>query len=148
VSEDEPHSVVWDSIELNRNRSHFSLLSFVRFEYLSASSIRRFVEPASDSLDSFNSSIWSSVISCLVLPVSPDVANGRIAVPEIRGRVFAPNSALSLNEIISHLVSISGGNVHDLGVVVASGSGKGGSSTEAKRILDPQNHGSCFSSNR
>jgi hypothetical protein len=42
TSEGQLNSVIWDFIELNQDRSHFSLLSFVRFQYLSASSIRRF----------------------------------------------------------------------------------------------------------
>jgi hypothetical protein len=40
-SEERLYSVVWEFIE--SDRSHFNLLSFVRFEFLSVSSIRRFV---------------------------------------------------------------------------------------------------------
>jgi hypothetical protein len=83
----------------------------------------------------------------LILSVSPDAGNDRMAVPEIRDRVFAPNSASPLSEIISHLTSVSSRNAHDLGVLVASSSGVIGSSNEAKHPLDLQNRGSFSQSN-
>jgi hypothetical protein len=110
---------------------------------LSVSSIRRFVEPAFDFLDLFNSSIWSSLSRRLILPVSPEISNGRISVPEIRGRLFAPNSDSPLHGIIWHLASTSGGNLHDLDVVFASASSVH-SSYEAKFALDLQNRNSHF----
>jgi hypothetical protein len=138
ASGDQLHSIVWEFI--SRDRSHFSLLVFVRFEFLSVSSIRRFVKSASDFLDLFDSSIWSSVSRRLVLSVSPGASNDRVAV-----RLFTPRSDQPLNRIISHLTSISGGNVHDLGVVVADASSIQ-SSYMAKHAFDLQNKNSAFHS--
>jgi hypothetical protein len=140
ASEDQLHSIVWEFI--SRDRSHFSLLAFVHFEFLSASSIRRFVESASDFLDLFDSSIWSSVSHRLTLSVSPDASNDRVA-----GHLFTPRSNQLLNGIISHLTSVSGGNLHDLGVVVANASSIL-SSYAAKHALDLQNRNSFFESQK
>jgi hypothetical protein len=120
TSEDQLHLVVRKSIA--PDRSHFSLFVFVRFEFLSASSIRHFIDSASDFLDLFDSSIWSNLSLRLVLAVSSAVSDDRAAAPEIRRRLFTARSDQPLNGIISHLASTLGGNVHDLGVVVADAS--------------------------
>jgi hypothetical protein len=80
----------------------------------------------------------------LILPVSPEISNDRISVPDIRGRLFAPNSDSPLHGIIWHLASTSGGNLHDLGIVSVRASGVYGSSYEAKFALDLQNRSSHF----
>jgi hypothetical protein len=90
TSEDQLYEVVWSFVA--RDRSNFSLFSFVRFEYLSASIIGRFIESAPSFLDLFNSSIWSSLSHRLLLPVSPAIPNSRLSIPEIHGRLFSLTS--------------------------------------------------------
>jgi hypothetical protein len=142
ASEDQLYEVLWDFVD--QDRSNFNLLSFVRFEYLSSSTIRRFIDSVSSFLDLFNSSIWSRLSSRLLLGVSTEVPNDRVAVSEVRSQRFSPTSDSPLNGIISHLTSKYGRNIHDQGVVIASASSTNGN--PAKYVLDLQNHSSCFQS--
>jgi hypothetical protein len=80
----------------------------------------------------------------LLLAVSTEVPNDRVAVPEVHSLRFSPTSDSPLNGIISHLTSKYGGNIHDRGVVVASASSTNWN--PAKNVLDLQNRDSCFQS--
>jgi hypothetical protein len=140
-SEDQLYLVVCAFID--RNKSYFSFLSFVRLEYLFASSILRFVESATDFLNFFNSSICSSVGRHLILPVLLEISSDRIAI-----RIFSPNSLSPLDGIISQLISVSDDNVYDSDIVLASASASGmNGAHDSWLALDLQNPGSCFQSN-
>jgi hypothetical protein len=94
----------------SRKPDFFCLLEFVRFEFLSAASLADFVAVSANFLSALNLSLWSRVSRRLLVPVSePDV--------EISGPAFG---------LIAHLTKQHNGNVHDLGIVVATHSASNG----------------------
>jgi hypothetical protein len=115
VSEDSLYDFIVSKTE--DDQSFLLLLEFVRFEYLSTSKFRAFIELMLTSFDYFNSSLWLSLRSRLSLPVSPETSNDRLFVAKSPAAEFAPSSSSCLNGIIAHLTRRCGGNVHDRNVV-------------------------------
>jgi hypothetical protein len=96
-----------------------SLLEFVRFEFVSVSSIEHFISSDIDSFTLLNRSVWTQICRRLILSVSPCSVNDRLA--KSLGRMFRFSGSSSFEGIISHLTSQHGGNVHDRGIVHISG---------------------------
>jgi hypothetical protein len=78
-NEDSLYEIVVDHV--NRNPRSFSLLEYVRFEYLSVSCMVSFASLISGSFDLFNLSIWESIVNRLVLEVSPGKSESRFLTP-------------------------------------------------------------------
>jgi hypothetical protein len=100
---------------ISEDSNYSSLLEFVRFEYLSNSSIRHFVDFISSSFEFLTFSIWETLSNRLVLNVSPASSKDRHA-----HRTFAPSSPF--DGIISYLTRKHQGNVHELDIVRISAS--------------------------
>jgi hypothetical protein len=92
-----------------------SLLSFVRFEFLSVTSIQDFISSDFDSFTLLSRSVWTQICRRLILSVSPLSRNDRLISSVIRSIVLSTGSPLE--GIISRLTSEHGGNVHDRGIV-------------------------------
>jgi hypothetical protein len=101
---------------LGEDRDCSSLLSFVRFEFLSVSSIEHFLSIEFDSFTLLSRSVWNQLCRRLILSVSPSSPNDRLI-----GRHFVWTETAPFEGIISHLTSKHGGNVHDRGIVNISG---------------------------
>jgi hypothetical protein len=91
---------------------YFDLLELIRFEFVSQDCFREYLELVSNSFEYFTFSHWISLQSRLLLPVQLKSSINRLATGRLS---FEPSSPLS--EIINHLISRFGGNVHDRGAV-------------------------------
>jgi hypothetical protein len=136
-SEDWLYEMVWSLVE--GDRSYFSLLQFVRFEFVLRAIAERFIESAKDFIKVVNLSIWSSLDRRFVQEVRPSTANYRMG-----GRLIAPRGN-SLNGVISYLTTKYGRNVHDKGVITVTASGVC-SGYDRRNVVDLQNTSSVFCS--
>jgi hypothetical protein len=91
------------------NPDFFDLFQFVHFTYLTASTLRQFVDLSVDNFDRFGPSLWASVVDRLLLPVV-----GTAPDPRYPSRDFLKSLGKG---IISYLTEQCHGNVHDMGVV-------------------------------
>jgi hypothetical protein len=95
--------------------NYFSLLSFVRFEYVSSDVILKVICFIDSSFELFNYSIWSAFHNRILQPISIEV--------DIQNDLFGPTvncpfrTDSPFSGIIAHLTVICGGNVHDHDVV-------------------------------
>jgi hypothetical protein len=113
-SEDSLYDLI--SSHFNSDSNYFHLLEFVRFEFLSVDRIAHFLSWTNDHFDQINLSLWRVVTSRLALEVLPDSVNTRVVHPR-----FVPATKSALDGIIAHLSRQCGGNVHEKGVVLISG---------------------------
>jgi hypothetical protein len=97
---------------MNEDFSFFNLFEFVRFEYLSSTTISDFSKVVCEYFDLLNVSFLSAICVRLIQNVSPQTANSRL-----NGIEFVPNVSTPLDGIISYLTREHGGNVHDRGIV-------------------------------
>jgi hypothetical protein len=130
-SEDWLYELIWELVE--RDRQYFTLLQFVRFEFVSTRIAAQFIERASEFVEFVDSSIWSSLGRRFIQQVLPSTPNHRVP-----GREFIPQGD-SLDGIITYLTSQCGGNVHDKGVVAATSSSVSGPSYHPRNAADLQN---------
>jgi hypothetical protein len=93
-SEDSLYRAIWAVIEQNHDR--FSLIQFVRFEYVSVEVARHFIESGHQFLDYLNSSVWLSLGQRFVHEISHTKPNLRT------NTVLLPKSSSSVDGIISH----------------------------------------------
>jgi hypothetical protein len=104
------------------DRSFASLLEFVRFEYLSAESIRSFIEFMNESFDRMTIGIWASVCRRLSSAISVEVLND-----DFRERFNSVgcrfSSSSPMDGLISYLTKKHGGHILDKGIVSITASG-------------------------
>jgi hypothetical protein len=136
-SEDWLYEMIWSFVEEGRN--YFSLLQFVRFDFVSTAVAERFIESAKDFIEVVDLSIWSSIGRRFVRKVSVSKPNNRMA-----GRLIAPQGK-SLDGVVSYLTTKYGGNVHDSGVITVTASGVY-PGYDHKNVVDLQNMSSAFCS--
>jgi hypothetical protein len=136
-NEDWLYEHIWSLVE--SDRSHFSLVQFIKFEFVSAGVASRFIEAGLEFVDLIDSSIWLSLGRRFVQEVVPSGNDDRVMLHETR---FAPDGK-SLDGIISHLTSKCGGNVHNNGIITASSSSVY-DSRHPKNALDFQNVSTYF----
>jgi hypothetical protein len=140
-SEDFLYERVWSLV--SSEGKPFSLLEFVRFEFLSREVIARFVSDSASRVSESTSSVWSSLGRRLILAVSPEAPNDHLSIQETR---ICPRDGSSLDGIISHLTRKFGGHVGDTGVVGITLSSEN-STCRARNAADLQNRNSYFQSN-
>jgi hypothetical protein len=145
-SEDWLYNIIWELVEIDR--SYFSLLEFVQFEFVSTDIAARFIQSSHDLIDFLNSSIWMSLGRRFIHPISPSNSNCRLIDKKsnLNERRFSPNGKSLLDGIIAHLTSICGGNVHDNGIISVSASSENGAGVLARNAVDLDNRSSCFQS--
>jgi hypothetical protein len=117
------------------DRDSLQLLEFVRFEFMTADAIGRFVSRSVEHFDDmvFTIAIWKAITKRLSLGVHFPVPNAaRFATS------FHPNSGRPLDGIIVALTKECGGNVDDKTVVKVTASGFD-SSYDPKNAVDPGN---------
>jgi hypothetical protein len=71
----------------SRDASYFTLLEFVRFEFLPTESIGSVIQMISESFDFLTFGIWESICQRLLLSVSPILSGKRFRVPETGGEI-------------------------------------------------------------
>jgi hypothetical protein len=76
------------SDRISRDSSDFSLLEFVRFEYLSAQGIKSAVDLISASFELFSYGIWSRFANRLLLPVQPPETHRRSVGPVLDSKII------------------------------------------------------------
>jgi hypothetical protein len=76
ASEDSLYEIISDHVR--RDRSSFSLLEFVRFEYLSVSFMESAVGLISDSFELLNMPVWKNLVNRLILTVQPPHLDSRL----------------------------------------------------------------------
>jgi hypothetical protein len=94
------------------------LPEFVRFEFLSVSSLENFVSSDFDSFAVLTSSIWQQLSRRLILSVSPQYSNDRLVKP--RCEAFPSEGKSAFEGIFSYLSLKHGGNVHERGIVTVT----------------------------
>jgi hypothetical protein len=139
-SEDWLYETIWRLVEIDR--TNFSLIQFIRFEFVSTSIARRFIADGAGLIDLTDSSIWSSIGCRFIHDISPGKSTRRFVAGD---RTFSPTGK-SLDGVISYLTVKCGGNVHDKGLIEATSNGVH-LSRDAKNAADLQNRGSFFQSN-
>jgi hypothetical protein len=139
-NEDWLYETIWRLVEIDR--MNFSLIQFIRFEFVSTSIARRFIEDCVYFVELINSSIWSSIGRRFVHNISPGQSTRRFVTDD---KTFSPTGQ-SLDGIISYLTLKCGGNVHDEGLIEAL-SNSIYSSRHPKYAADLQNRKSYFESN-
>jgi hypothetical protein len=153
------------SRDLPAGDEFLSLLEFVRFEYCTAETMDSFFHLISEDFHRLNISLWASLHSRLVLPVSPACDDERVAdgwragsrqgsgqtrkfIPLIKTETIRPKfgredvSIEAPDGIIAHLTRECGGNVHEANVVEVTASSTA-AFTQAKDAAD-LNTDSCF----
>jgi hypothetical protein len=86
------------------------------------------------SFEYFTSSLCSSLISCLSLPVSPDTSNNRNVSAAKQIIEFIPSSSSPLNGIIARLMTRGAENVHDRSIVSITANGNNGIGSADKSV--------------
>jgi hypothetical protein len=136
-SEDSLYAAIWAVTEQNHDR--FSLVQFVRFDYVSAEVVRQFIKSGSQFLDRLNSCVWLSLGERFVHEISLEKPNPRV------GTVLLPKSSSPVNGIVSHLTAKCGGNIHDKQVIQVTASGERDSSQRAANAVHLNDlSGSCY----
>jgi hypothetical protein len=124
-------------VESTNDGSAVALLELIRYEYLSASTIRAFVEWISSHFEVIGNSVglWRalSVRLSLSVSVSPSLVNSRFRI-----LAFHPSADGSLDGIIAYLSRECGGNVHERGIVDISAKGTIGDAFSPKSAADLQ----------
>jgi hypothetical protein len=100
-SEDFLYERVWSLI--SSEGKPFSLLEFVRFEFLSREVIAQFISDSASRISESTSSVWSSIGRRLILVVSPEASNDHLS---IQGTRICPRDGSSLDGVISHLTGL------------------------------------------
>jgi hypothetical protein len=75
--------------QASRDLSFFSLLEFVRFEFLSESCVRTAIEFISANFDLITIGIWSSVGTRLALTATPSASRGRYHRPRLESEILS-----------------------------------------------------------
>jgi hypothetical protein len=101
-------------VRLCEDLRYSSLLEFIRFEFLSVSSIENFISSEIDFFILLNRSLWDRICHRLILSVSPKSRNDRLVNV---GRTFCSTEKSALEGIIAYLMSQHNGNVHERGIV-------------------------------
>jgi hypothetical protein len=91
------------------------LLEFVKFEWLSVTSLSSLVDPDVHLFEFLNISIWDRICRRLILPVSPSLDSSRQYYNPGISRCY--ESGAPLKGVISFLTNQCQGNVHDCGLV-------------------------------
>jgi hypothetical protein len=136
-NEDWLYEEMWKFVEIDRH--NFTLLSFIRFEFISTNVAHRFISPGVDFVDLIDSSIWLSLGRRFVELISVDQSIGRFVNSSQR---FSP-SGKSLDGIISYLTGKCGGNVHDNSLISVTVSGV---TDHPKNAVDLRNRSTYFQS--
>jgi hypothetical protein len=97
-----------------KNDSFWSLVEFIRFEFLSVESMMKISAMSSDFLTILNANIWQRILSRLILEVYPLDFDDRVC-QHVRNLTYQSESPLQ--GIISHLSRECNGNVIDHGIV-------------------------------
>jgi hypothetical protein len=134
---------MWGVVE--NDRTNFTLIQFIRFEFVSKSIATRFISNGSDFIDFIDSRIWFSFGCRFIEGFSDDQSICRFLR---QGKTFCPNGK-SLDGMISYLTLKCGRNVDDAGLITATASSiyNSSSSYHPKNAADLQNRSSCFHSN-
>jgi hypothetical protein len=105
---------------------NFKLFEFVRFEYVSVSTMSELVNVISSGFDMLTFSVWQSIARRLILPVVIDIINDRTYLEFVDDK--GP-----LDGIIAYLTQYCGGNVDDKNFVkiTASSTDRGNCKTLA-----------------
>jgi hypothetical protein len=139
-SEDWLYETIWQLVDIDRTK--FSLIQFIRLEFVSPPIARRFIGDGADFIDLINSSIWLSIGRRFVHDILPGKSIGGFVINDTQ---FSPTDK-SFDGIISYLTLKYGGNVHDKGLIETTSNGVYGS-YYLKNTLDLQNRDSFFHSN-
>jgi hypothetical protein len=124
ISEDSLFGFI--ALHFAQNRNYFSLLEFIRFEFLTHETVIAAVDLITASFDLFNLSLFTALRPLLLSPRT-------LALPKLARFVEPPPPAVDcpfregapLDGVIAHLTRTAGGNVHEKGVVeVAASSSK------------------------
>jgi hypothetical protein len=136
------------SSKQNEDSRFFSLFEYIRFEYLSSTSIESFIEIINESFDLLTFPIWRSLCYRLSLSVSIDFSTDRF-VDESSSIVcrFDPNSNSNQDGIISYLTKRVGGHVIYRNIVsITASSFCNPQDCPLRHVADFENQG-CFSTN-
>jgi hypothetical protein len=139
-SKDWLYETIWRLVDIDRTK--FSLIQFIRFEFVSTPIARRFIGDGADFIDLIDLSIWLSIGRRFVHDISPSKSTRRFVIND---KQFSPTDK-SLDGIISYLTSKCGGNVHDKGLIETT-SNSVYCSYCPRNALDLQNRNSFFHSN-
>jgi hypothetical protein len=101
---------------MNENPTFLSLFEYVRFEYVSTSTLSNFAGIICEHFEMLNCSILSAIFVRFLQDISPPPRklNSRLIETSIE---FLPNPSTPLEGIISYLTRKRNGNVHDRGIV-------------------------------
>jgi hypothetical protein len=123
-----------DSLFDGRFRDNLRFFEFVRFEFLSTSRLRQFLEIIDDFNICGSSTILKSLLARLVLPVD----RSSLGTSKYGMSHFPPSDSDPLDGIIARLTRECGGNVHDHEVVEVTSSGQQNarSACQAKNAAD------------
>jgi hypothetical protein len=125
---------------LCKDERYCNLFEFVRFEYLSVSSMEWFVNCIMESFDLLTPSVWSGLCRRLTFPVSPSSSSERDRfISQFIQCGFVKDSPL--NGIIAFLTKKYGGHVQDRGIVLITASSAG---TQARMLADFQGNQNYF----
>jgi hypothetical protein len=127
--EESLYEIISSKSKQNEDSQFFSLFAYVRFEYLSTTSMKSFIEMINSSFDFLTFPIWRSLCHRLSLSVSTDFSNDRFhdKFSSVVCR-FDSNSNSKQDGIISYLTKRFGGHVIDRNLV----------SITASSVADPQ----------
>jgi hypothetical protein len=119
------------TIHFHRDQRFFSLLEFVRFEFLSSESIVFALDLIADSFDLFNYSLFAALRPRLLNATTPPLPQTSRYIHPPPPPIECPfRDGSPLDGIIAHLSRVVGKNVHEAGVVeVTAKSRSGGSPT-------------------
>jgi hypothetical protein len=106
------------SDRLRQSPEGFSLLEFVRLEYLSTSAMTKVVDVIQSQFDALTFPIWLALVPRLTLPVAPIQEDDRLFWRDCELDPSKP-----LEGIISYLTNVYGGNVAEKRVVDITASG-------------------------
>jgi hypothetical protein len=123
---------------------NFTMIQFIRFEFVSKSIATQFISNGSDFVDLIDSSVWMNFGRRFIEGFSNDQLNCRFLR---EGKTFCPNGK-SFDGMIEYLTAKCGGNVHDQGLIAVTSSSICGSSPSChpKNAADLHNRSSFFKS--
>jgi hypothetical protein len=106
----------------------FSLLEYVRFEYLSSAAIQSFIELTNESLDRMTVGLWEAICRRFSFPISPEFSLHRFVDAQLDpfdSGVCPFSSSSPMDGIISRLTREHGGHILDSGLISITASGIG-----------------------